>query len=386
MIYFSKPTISKKEISNINKVLQLGVLTNGYYQKKTESIIQKEINSKFIALTQSCTDALELAATLINLKPGDEVIMPSYTFTSTANAVVLRGAKPVFVDINSFDLNTNVNQIESLISKKTKAIFIIHYGGHCMDLNKLLKIKKKHNLFLIEDTAHSFLSKYQNKYAGTIGDIGVFSFHETKNIVGGQGGAISINNQKLIGRANYLLDKGTDRINFLRDHKKQFISENNNKIKKKYYSWVDVGSEYRASELTSALIYSQFNRNKEIHQKRKKIWLTYFNFLFNLCNKNVELFTTDKKSLNVYHLFAFTAKNEKLASKIRHYLQGKGIPATFHYVPLHSSIFGKKFRHGNMKTTNNIWKRVIRLPLYPELKQSEQAKILKHLSIILNRV
>ncbi len=385
MIYFSKPTISKKEFSNINKVLKSGVLTNGYYQKKTELLIANKIKSKFIALTQSCTDALELASSLINLKPGDEVIMPSYTFTSTANAVVLNGAKPVFADVNPFDLNININHIESLISKKTKAIFVVHYGGNCMDLTQLLKIKKKYNLFLIEDTAHSFLSKYNNQYAGTIGDIGTFSFHETKNIVGGQGGAISINNERLIKRANYLLDKGTDRIDFLKDHKKQFISEKNNKLKKKYYSWVDVGSEYRASELTSALIYSQFIRRDEIHKKRKKIWQSYLHFLLKLNNKNIEIFKNHEKSKSVYHLFAFKAKNEKLASVIRHYLQSKGIPATFHYVPLHSSPFGKKFKHGNMKITNSIWKRIIRLPLYPELKKSELSKILGYLNIILNK-
>ena len=181
MIYFSKPTISKKEFSNINRVLKSGVLTNGYYQKKTELLIRNKIKSKFIALTQSCTDALELASSLINLKPGDEVIMPSYTFTSTANAVVLNGAKPVFADVNPFDLNININHIESLISKKTKAIFVVHYGGNCMDLTQLLKIKKKYNLFIIEDTAHSFLSKYNNQYAGTIGDIGTFSFHDRNN-------------------------------------------------------------------------------------------------------------------------------------------------------------------------------------------------------------
>ena len=385
MIFFSKPTISIKEFSNIRKVLQSGILTNGYYQKITESIIKKKISSKFVALTQSCTDALELASSLINLQPGDEVIMPSYTFTSTANAVVLRGAKPVFVDVNTFDLNINVNQVESLITKKTKAIYIVHYGGNCMNLNPLLKIKNKYNLFLIEDTAHSFLSKYGNKYAGTIGDIGVFSFHETKNIVGGQGGAISINNVKLIKRANYLLDKGTDRINFLKDHKIQFISENNNRLKKNYYSWVDVGSEYRASELTSALIYSQYNRSKEIHEKRKKIWSTYYKFILGLKNNNVEFFENDKNSKNVYHLFAFKVKTEKLASIVRRFLQSKGIPATFHYVPLHSSPFGKKFKHGDMKTTNGIWKRIIRLPLYPELKKPELKKILYYLDIILGK-
>jgi dTDP-4-amino-4,6-dideoxygalactose transaminase len=211
LIFFSKPSITNKEIKNVNKVLKKGILTDGYFQKKTELLIKKKIKSKFIALTQSCTDALELASSLIELKPNDEVIMPSYTFTSTANAVIFKGAKPVFADINSNDFNINQNQIEKLITKKTKAIFVVHYGGNCINLKKILKIKKKYNLFLIEDCAHAFLSSYNGKFAGTIGDIGVFSFHETKNVVGGQGGAISINNEKLLKRVNFLLDKGTNR-------------------------------------------------------------------------------------------------------------------------------------------------------------------------------
>mgnify|MGYP006074441953 FL=1 len=385
MIYFSKPSITKKEISNVNKVLKSGILTDGFFQKKTEALIKKKINSKFIALTQSCTDALELAASLINLKPGDEVIMPSYTFTSTANAVVLRGAKPVFADINPISLNIDSNIIERLITKKTKAIFVVHYGGSCMNLDKILKIKKKYNLFIIEDTAHSFLSMYKNKFAGTIGDIGVFSFHETKNLVGGQGGAISINNTKLIKRANHILDKGTDRIDFLKNYKKQFISEKSSKFKKKYYSWVDIGSEYRASELSSALIYTQITRSDEINNLRKKIWHKYYNYLSQLNNKNIEILQNDENSKSVYHLFAFKTNTVKLAFKLRSNLQSKKIPATFHYVPLHSSSFGKRFKHGDMNITNNLWKKIIRLPIYPDLKNSELNKILRSIKSLLKK-
>ena len=356
-----------------------------FFKKKTEALIKKKINSKFIALTQSCTDALELAASLINLKPGDEVIMPSYTFTSTANAVVLRGAKPVFADINPISLNIDSNIIERLITKKTKAIFVVHYGGSCMNLDKILKIKKKYNLFIIEDTAHSFLSKYKNKFAGTIGDIGVFSFHETKNLVGGQGGAISINNKKLIKRANHILDKGTDRIDFLKNYKKQFISEKSSRFKKKYYSWVDVGSEYRASELSSALIYTQITRSDEINNLRKKIWHKYYNYLSQLNNKNIEILQNDENSKSVYHLFAFKTNTVKLAFKLRSNLQSKKIPATFHYVPLHSSSFGKRFKHGDMNITNNLWKKIIRLPIYPDLKNSELNKILRSIKSLLKK-
>jgi dTDP-4-amino-4,6-dideoxygalactose transaminase len=375
MIYFSKPSITKKEFKNVNKVLKSGILTDGFFQQNAELLIKKKINSKFIYLTQSCTDALEVAAELIKLKPGDEVIMPSYTFTSTANSVVLKGAKPVFVDINENDLQIDDKKIESLITKKTKAVFVVHYGGNCKNLDYLIKLKKKYKFFIVEDTAHSFLASNKNKIAGTLGDIGVFSFHETKNFVGGQGGAISINNKSLQKRVNFLLDKGTDRINFLKNYKKQFIAEKKVFKKKKYYSWVDIGSEYRASELSSALIYSQLQRSSELIKKRKKIWHQYYKFLKNLKTNQIELLKTDKNVKSVFHLFSFKMKTKKLASKLRSFLQKNNVPATFHYVPLHSSKFGKQFKHGDMSVTDNIWMKIIRLPIYPDLKNSELNKI-----------
>lgn len=372
MIYFSKPYISNLEFKNIKKVLKSGVLTDGFYQNLTEKIIKKKIKSKFVALTQSCSDALELSCLLINLKPGDEVIMPSYTFTSTANCVVLTGAKPVFIDINPNDMCINHNQIEKMITKKTKAIIIVHYGGKCMDLKKIIELKKKYKLYIIEDAAHSFLSRYNDKFAGTIGDIGVFSFHETKNLVGSQGGAISINNKKFLYRANYLLDKGTDRANFLKDYKKQFIQEKSKKVKsKKYYSWVDIGSEYRATELVSALIYSQLKKEKIISKKRKKIWTSYKKFFSLIKHDEISILDNESKNhKNSYHLFIIKVKSLKFAQDFRQYLQRNKIPATFHYVPLHSSSFGRRFKAGKMTVTNDVWKKIIRLPIYPEMSEN----------------
>jgi len=379
MIYFSKPYISNLEFRNVQKVLKSGVLTDGFYQNLTEKIIKKKIKSKYIALTQSCSDALELACLLIDLKPGDEVIMPSYTFTSTANCVALRGAKPVFIDINADDMCIDTSQIEKMITKKTKAIIVVHYGGKCMDLKKIIKLKNKHKLYLIEDAAHSFLSKYKKKFAGTIGDIGVFSFHETKNLVGSQGGAISINNKRFLNRVDYLLDKGTDRANFLKDYKKQFIQEKTKKTKsKKYYSWVDIGSEYRATEIVSALIYSQLKKEKIISAKRKKIWSTYKKFFSKLRNKQLSILDNENKNhKNSYHLFIIKIKSLKFAQELRKYLQKNKIPATFHYVPLHSSYYGKKFKCSKMSVTNDIWKKIIRLPIYPEMSEKNINYILK---------
>ena len=382
MIYFSKPFITNLEIKEIQKVLKSGVLTDGFYQKLSEKIIKKRLKSKYIALTQSCSDALELSCLLIDLKPGDEVIMPSYTFTSTANCVALRGAKPVFVDIKANDMCIDINQIEKMITKKTRAIIVVHYGGKCMNLNKIIKLKKKYKLYLIEDAAHSFLSKYKNKFAGTIGDIGVFSFHETKNLVGSQGGAISINNKKFLKRIDNLLDKGTDRSSFLKDYKKQFIREKPRKAKsKKYYSWVDIGSEFRATEMVSALIYSQLKKEKIISQKRKAIWLSYKNFFSKLNHDQISILDNENKDhKNSYHLFILKIKSLNFAQEFREYLQKNKIPATFHYVPLHSSLFGKKFRSGDMKVTNSIWGKIIRLPIYPELSKDQIKFILKKIT------
>ena len=382
MIYFSKPFITNLEIQEIQKVLKSGILTDGFYQNLTENIIKKRLKSKYIALTQSCSDALELSCLLIDLKPGDEVIMPSYTFTSTANCVALRGAKPVFVDIKASDMCIDVDQIEKMITKKTRAIIIVHYGGKCMNLSKIIKIKKKYNLYLIEDAAHSFLSKYKNKFAGTIGDIGVFSFHETKNLVGSQGGAISINNRKFLNRIDNLLDKGTDRSSFLKNYKKQFIREKPRKTKsKKYYSWVDIGSEFRATEIVSALIFSQLKKEKIISKKRKAIWLTYKNFFSKLNHDQISILDNENKNhKNSYHLFILKIKSLNFAQELRKYLQKNNIPATFHYVPLHSSSFGKKFKSGDMKVTDNIWGKIIRLPIYPELSKDQIKFILRKIT------
>ena len=259
-IIFNKPLINPEAKKNILDVLKRKNFTDGFYQKECETFIKKRINSHSIQLTHSCSSALEIATMLIDLKKGDEVIIPSYTFTSTANCIIMRGAKPVFVDIKLNDLNIDAKEIEKKINKKTKAIIIVHYAGIACDMSEILRIKKRYNLFVIEDAAHAFTGKYKNLYLGTIGDFGAFSFHETKNLIAGQGGALSINNKKFVNRAKLILDKGTDR------------SIIKNKNKKKYYSWKDIGSEYRAPELTSALLFSQLNNSKVIQKKKKNIF------------------------------------------------------------------------------------------------------------------
>lgn len=374
MIPISRPFFAKNEKKYINQVIESKILVDGPFQNAVEKIIQKKINSKSISLTQSCTHALEISAILLDIKKGDEIIMPSYGYVSLCNAIVLRGGSPVFAEINPKNLNINPDDIEKKITRKTKAIYIIHYGGNACELDEIIRIKKKYNLFLIEDAAHAFLGKYKNRYLGTIGDIGVFSFHETKNITGGQGGCISINNKKFLKRKDFILDKGTDRRFFIKNFYKKII---NPSLNKKFYSWVDIGSEYRASEISSALIYAQLEKISYIQNERKVLYKKYLR-LFKKINSNLlEIIHNNKLNKSAYHLFVIIFKNEFVAKKFKIYLQNQNIAATFHYVPLHKSKMGKRFKIKKLKITENIYKRIVRIPFFCGLKEFELKKIEK---------
>ena len=372
MIPITKPSLDISDLRYIKNVIKSKILTDGYYQKKTEALIKKLIKSKFVSLTQSCTAALEISSILINLKKGDEVIMPSYGFVSVANSVVLRNAKPIFAEIDPKTLNISYDDIKRKITKKTKAIYVIHYAGHSCEIEKIANLAKKKRIYLIEDAAHSFLAKYKNKFLGTIGDIGVFSFHETKNLVGGQAGCISINNVSLIERTNTILDKGTDRKKFLNNYKKKIISSQ----KKGFYSWVDIGSEYRASELTSALLYSQVKKVKEIQKKREKFWNKYKDYLKKFKNDMFYLIKPIKNCISAYHLFVLVFKSLKKSNEFKKVMEKNGIAATFHYVPLHKSKMGKRFCNYKLPVTERIYNRVVRLPLFSDITDKEFQKIL----------
>ena len=361
-IVFNKPFTSYSDKRYINDVFKKNKFADGFFQKKCENFIKKKINSKFIALTQNCTSALEISMILINLKKDDEVIMPSYTFTSTANAVLLRGAKPVFADVNLHDINLNYDSVKKKINKRTKAIIVVHYAGNSCDMQKFLELKKKYNLVLIEDCAHSFMGKFKNRYLGTIGDFGTFSFHETKNLVGGQCGAMSINNQNYVKRAKIILDKGTDRALI------------NNK--KKYYSWKDIGSEFRSAELPAALLYSQLSKFDKIDRKRHVISNYYRNKILLIGNKNFSIIKSDPKNKSANHIFALIFKSLKLRDKFINFMKLKKIFCYFHYFPLHLSSFGKKFDKSKMENTNKINNGLVRLPLYPGLKKKEILRII----------
>ena len=372
LIPITKPFLNSNDLKHIKNVLSSKILTDGYYQAKTESIIKNYLKSKFVAVTHSCTAALEISAILIDLKPGDEVILPSYGFVSIANAIVLRGAKPIFAEIDPIDLNISFDDIKKKISKKTKAIYVIHYAGNACDIEKISKYAKSKKIFLIEDAAHAFLGKYKKKFLGTFGDIGVFSFHETKNIIGGQAGCISLNNPKFIKRANNILDKGTNRKLYIKNYEKKIISSKNNK---KFYSWVDLGSEYRAPELSCALLYSQLLKIKKIQNKRKKNWIIFKRLIEKLNTKKFYLIKPNKRSTSAYHILGLIFKTPSLARKFKNVFQNKKIAATFHYVPLHKSKMGKKFCNYKLPITENIYNRVVRLPLFSEMTNKEIKKI-----------
>jgi len=365
-IIFNKPFINNDAKKNILDVLKKRNFTDGLYQKKCENFIKKKINSQSVHLTHSCSSALEIATRLIDLKKDDEVIIPSYTFTSTANCVIMSGAKPVFVDVKSNDLNIDPKEIEKKINKKTKAIIIVHYAGVACDMSEILRIKKKYNLFIIEDAAHAFMGKYKNSYLGTIGDFGAFSFHETKNLIAGQGGALLINDKKFVKNAKLILDKGTDR------------SIINNK--KKYYSWKSVGSEYRAPELTSALLFSQLNNSKTTQKKRKNIWDYYYEKL-NALQTNL-FYTLNKDTIykeSAYHVFPIIFQNKKFKNLFIKYMKTKNVECFFHYYPLHLSSYGKKISKYKLKNTEKIYNGLVRLPLYPGLKKEELIYIIKQI-------
>lgn len=368
-IIFNNPEVVGSEFKNIDKLSNFKHFSgNGYFTNKCNNWLVKNLKCEESLLVHSCTAALEISAILLNLKPGDEIIMPSYTFVSTANAFALRGAKIVFVDIDEETLNIIPKLIEKKITKKTKAVVIVHYAGVSCEMDEIKKITKKNKIILVEDAAQALLSKYKGKPLGSFGDLATISFHETKNIHCGQGGALLINNKKFVRRAKIIKDKGTNRDDF------------NKKIVKKY-TWVDLGSSYSLSEINAAFLYSQLKKAKEITKKRIKIWRTY-NKLFLKLEKNYPIVrpcVPKYAGINGHSYFIFVKKN--IRNDMLHFLNKKNIMALFHYIPLHSSPYGKKILKSNFILVNTDLKAasMIRLPMHLHIKERE----IKHISNII---
>jgi len=365
MIDFSKPTFVGNEKKYLTKALSNKQLSgDGYFTRKCHDWLEKKTGAEKVLLTTSCTHALEMAAILIDIKRNDEVIMPSYTFVSTANAFVLRGAKIVFVDIRPDTMNIDENKIEAAITAKTVAIVPVHYAGVSCEMSEIMAIARNYGLYVIEDAAQAITSTYKGKSLGTIGDLGTYSFHDTKNITCGEGGALLVNNNKFIHRAEIVREKGTNRSQFFRGE-----------INK--YEWQDIGSSYLPSELNAAILFAQLENIKQIQDKRLSLWRKYYEQLKCLSEKvDLPVLGNCSRQHNA-HMFSIKCKNYYERKKLMKYLKDNDIDCVFHYIPLHSSGAGKKFGVFSMddEFTTKESERILRLPMHNNMSGRDVVKI-----------
>ncbi|WP_281950361.1 dTDP-4-amino-4,6-dideoxygalactose transaminase [Nitrosophilus kaiyonis] len=359
MIPFNKPCYIGNEDKYVLESINSGKLTgDGNFSKKCQKWFEEKLNCKKALLTPSCTAALEMAAILIDIKPGDEVIMPSYTFVSTASAFVLRGAKIVFVDIRPDTMNIDETKIEVAITEKTKAIVPVHYAGVGCEMDIIMEIAKKYNLFVIEDAAQGMMSSYKGKSLGTIGHLGAYSFHETKNYTsGGEGGLLIINDERFVERAEIIREKGTNRSQFFRG----MVDK---------YTWVDIGSSYLMNDISAAYLWGQLEKADKINNNRLESWEKYYEVLKILKDDGLlELPVIPQECIHNAHMFYIKVKDLETRTKLINYLKEKGISAAFHYIPLHSSPAGKKFGRFHRKDvyTTKESERLLRFPIYYKL-------------------
>lgn len=369
-IPFNKPYLTGTETDHIKKAVEKGHISgNGFYTKKCQHFFEQRYGIKKTLLTTSCTDALEMAAILLNIKEGDEVIMPSYTFVSTANAFVLRGAKIVFCDSRKDHPGIDEDLIEGLITKNTKAIVPVHYAGVACDMEKIMSIAQKYNLRVVEDAAQAIDSYYTFsdgtiKALGSIGCLATFSFHETKNIISGEGGLLAINDESYIARAEIIWEKGTNRSAFFRGE-----------INK--YGWVDIGSSFLPSEIVAAFLWAQLENLDLIQTRRKEIWNRYNNALE---KANLRLPNLPKYATNNAHMFYLVCDSSEQRSNLINSLKKEGILSVFHYISLHKSDFYEKLHDNrNLPFSDHYTETLLRLPLFFELTEEEQGEVCNHI-------
>ena len=370
VIPFNKPTYVGKESKYFSQVLNNGHVTgDGEYTQKSCQLLEKKLDVSKVLLTTSCTHALEMAAILLDLKQGDEVIVPSFTFVSTVNAFVLRGASPVFIDIRPDTLNLNESHLEGLITEKTRAIVVVHYAGVACEMDAIMEIANRHNIPVIEDNAHGLFAKYKGRYLGTFGDMATQSFHGTKNFTCGEGGAIILNKEKYIERAEIIREKGTNRSKFFRGQVDK-------------YTWVDVGSSYLPSDLLAAVLYAQLEARDEIQGARKLIWNRYHESLKAWGGDNdIQLPYVPEYMEQAYHMFYLIFPSLEVRKAVIDHLKSNGISAVFHYLPLHNSPMGKKYGgiDGMCPLTEQVSDTLLRLPFYTNMTDAEQNKVIKAL-------
>lgn len=368
MISFNRPTLTGSEEKYILQSLQSEKISgDGYFGKQCQSWFESELKCDRALLTPSCTAALEMAAILINIQPGDEVIMPSYTFVSTATAFVLRGAKIVFVDIRPDTMNIDESKIEQAITSRTRAIVPVHYAGVACEMDVIMDIANHYNLFVIEDAAQGMVSKYKEKPLGTIGHLGAFSFHETKNYTSaGEGGLLIINDNRFANRAEIIREKGTNRSQFF----KGMVDK---------YSWVDIGGSHLMNDLSAAYLWGNIERVDDINYNRLHTWHKYYSNLQDLKEQGlIDLPVIPDKCTHNAHMFYIKVADLNTRSGLISHLKESGVLAMFHYVPLHSSRAGLKFGyfHGHDQFTTSESERLIRLPLYFGIGDNAVQKII----------
>lgn len=364
MIPFNKPFLTGKETMYIEEAVASGKLSgNGIFTKKCHHFFESRYGFKKCLLTTSCTDALEMCAMLLNIKKDDEIIIPSYTFVSTAIAFVRQGAKIIFADSYSDNPNIDPEKISQLITPKTKAIVVVHYGGIACDMDEILKIAKVHNLYVIEDAAQAIDSFYKGKPLGTIGHLSTFSFHETKNIISGEGGMLCINDENLIERSEIIWEKGTNRAQFFRGEVNK-------------YGWMDIGSSFLPSEVIAAFLWAQLENLDVIQTKRKALWNLYYKMLKNSNLKRIKLPEVPNYTAQNGHLFYIVCKSLEHRNSLISHLKSEGVHAVFHYLSLHDSPYYKTKHDGRtLKNSDSFSNRLLRLPLFYNLTLTEVEKI-----------
>ncbi|PKN18326.1 MAG: dTDP-4-amino-4,6-dideoxygalactose transaminase [Deltaproteobacteria bacterium HGW-Deltaproteobacteria-6] len=368
-IPYNKPFIVGRELLYIEQAVieNRHIAGDGLFTKKCHVWLEERLRCQKALLTHSCTAALEMAAILCDIQPGDEIIMPSFTFVSTANAFVLRGGVPVFVDIRRDTLNIDERLIEAAITSRTKAIVPVHYAGVACAMDAILDIAQRHNLLVVEDAAQALLSTYKGRFLGTIGNFGCLSFHETKNIISGEGGALLVNDLRFEERSEIIRQKGTNRIKFLKGEVDK-------------YTWVDKGSSFLPSELIGAFLYAQLEQAEKIIDARCRIYHYYCDLLTPLSEKKfLRLPITEEGCINNGHIFYVITRSAEERSELIEFLKDKSILPVFHYIPLHSSPAGVKYGRacGTMSVTDDISQRILRLPMYYELSEGDVEMVVR---------
>lgn len=367
-IDFNRPTIVGKELYYISQAIHNGYSAgDAAFTKKCHAYLEQALNVPRVLLTTSCTHALEMTALLLEIQPGDEVIVPSFTFVSTPNAFVLRGAKPVFVDVRPDTLNLDETQLERLITERTRAIVPVHYAGVGCEMDAIGAIAAKYNIPIVEDNAHGLFGKYKGRYLGTFGAFATQSFHETKNFICGEGGALIINDPKYIERAEIIREKGTNRSRFFRGQVDK-------------YTWVDIGSSYLPSDILAAFLYAQLEAREEIQTKRQRVWTYYYEHLRPWAETyGVRLPVVPAYCEQSYHMFYLLLPSLEIRQALIDHLKAQGILSVFHYLPLHLSDIGRQFggKEGDCPVTEDISDRLLRLPFYNDLNETDQARVVE---------